>query len=142
MLRRGILLGVMCLQSLFEILRRAYVKAISAVAIKKIEEIHDISVKDKKVRGPSGITPPFGGISLSSGYMPTRYAAVRRGSEPTRLACVRRTASVHSELGSNSSNRRIVQFTHRSSEERRWADQRSTGDRHHVANIRSGANPS
>ena len=40
--------------------------------------------------------PEFGGV-------PTCYAAVRRGSKPTRLACVRRTASVHSELGSNSS---------------------------------------
>ena len=55
----------------------------------------------------SGITPPFGGISLSSGEMPTWYSAVRRGSKPTRLACLRRTASVHSELGSNSSKRRI-----------------------------------
>ena len=51
----------------------------------------------------SGINPPFGGLSLSSGGVPTCYAAVRRGSKPTRLACVRRTASVHSELGSNSS---------------------------------------
>ena len=51
----------------------------------------------------SGITPPFGGISLSSRDVPTCYAAVRHGSEPVRLACVRRTASVHSELGSNSS---------------------------------------
>jgi hypothetical protein len=53
--------------------------------------------------GPSGINPPFGGLSLSSGHVPTCYSAVCRGSEPTRLACVRRTASVHSELGSNSS---------------------------------------
>ncbi len=53
----------------------------------------------------SGITPPFGGISLSSGDVPTCYAAVCHGSKPVRLACVRRTASVHSELGSNSSKR-------------------------------------
>ena len=58
----------------------------------------------------SGITPPFGGISLSSGEMPTWYSAVRRGSKPTRLACLRRTASVHSELGSNSSKRRDSSF--------------------------------
>ena len=51
----------------------------------------------------SGITPAFAGLSLSPGGVPTCYAAVRRGSKPTRLACVRRTASVHSELGSNSS---------------------------------------
>ena len=35
------------------------------------------------------------------------YAAVCRGSKPTRLACLRRTASVHSEPGSNSSKRFI-----------------------------------
>ena len=59
----------------------------------------------------SGITPPFGGISLSSGQIPTCYAAVCRGSKPTRLACVRRTASVHSEPGSNSSKeRRLCHF--------------------------------
>ena len=52
----------------------------------------------------SGISPPFGGLSLSSGQVPTCYAAVRRsGRTLPRLACVRRTASVHSEPGSNSS---------------------------------------
>ena len=54
----------------------------------------------------SGISPAFAGLSLSSGQVPTCYSAVCHGSEPIRLACVRRTASVHSELGSNSSKRR------------------------------------
>ena len=60
--------------------------------------------------GLSGISPPFGGLSLSSGQVPTCYSAVCRGSKPTRLACVRRTASVHSEPGSNSSKRRDSSF--------------------------------
>ena len=60
--------------------------------------------KSFTLAGLSGISPPFGGLSLSSGQVPTCYAAVRRGSKPTRLACFRRTASVHSEPGSNSSN--------------------------------------
>jgi hypothetical protein len=66
---------------------------------------------------PSGISPPFGGLSLSSGQVPTCYAAVRRSQHSNlpredrvlgaRLACFRRTASVHSEPGSNSSKRVI-----------------------------------
>ena len=63
--------------------------------------------KSFTLAGPSGISPAFAGLSLSPGKVPTCYAAVCRGSKPTRLACVRRTASVHSEPGSNSSKRRI-----------------------------------
>ncbi len=35
--------------------------------------------------GLSGITPPFGGISLSSGKVPMLYSAVCRGSNPLDL---------------------------------------------------------
>ena len=55
--------------------------------------------------GPSGISTAFAVLSLSSRHVPTCYSAVCRSRIATvaRLACVRRTASVHSELGSNSS---------------------------------------
>ena len=36
------------------------------------------SAKRKVKPGPSGISPPFGGLSLSPGEVPTCYAAVRR----------------------------------------------------------------
>ena len=59
--------------------------------------------------GLSGISTPFGVLSLSTRQVPTCYAAVRRSSRRVaRLACVRRTASVHSEPGSNSSKRSVL----------------------------------
>ena len=58
--------------------------------------------------GLSGISTDFSMLSLSLGWVPTCYAAVRRSSRRVaRLACVRRTASVHSEPGSNSSKKRF-----------------------------------
>ena len=57
--------------------------------------------KSFTLAGLSGINPPFGGLSLSPGQVPTCYSPVRRYI--ARLACVRRTASVHPEPGSNSS---------------------------------------
>ncbi len=56
----------------------------------------------------SGISPAFAGLSLSPGQVPTCYAAVCHALAGIRLACVRRTASVHSEPGSNSSKRRLI----------------------------------
>jgi hypothetical protein len=50
----------------------------------------------------SGIIPPFDGLCLTSGYVPTCYYPVRRGSKPSRLACLIHAASIHPELGSNS----------------------------------------
>ena len=53
-----------------------------------------------------GISYSFEQLSLSLGYVPTRYSAVRRSSTPkglsARLACIRHAASVHPEPGSNS----------------------------------------
>jgi hypothetical protein len=69
-----------------------------------------------------GISYSFEQLSLSLGYVPTRYSAVRHSSTLTphsriskvqseslsvRLACIRHAASVHPEPGSNSPKKNL-----------------------------------
>jgi hypothetical protein len=60
------------------------------------------------IRVPSGINPPFGGLSPCRGQVAyalrTRAPVSEKQAFPTpRLACIRPAASVHPEPGSNSS---------------------------------------
>ena len=52
----------------------------------------------------SRFTPPFGGLSLSSGQVPCLYSLVCRCrlTATARLACIRHAANVNPEPGSNS----------------------------------------
>lgn len=56
------------------------------------------------------ITPPFGELSFTLGYIPYHYSPVRHWSlaRPIRLACLKHAASVHPEPGSNSQKKLTI----------------------------------